>query len=247
MKIWITYLISSLSALLFSVKHFKRFQMSSSEYKKYLKKSINLSLCYSSFVSKSSFNTFKKVGEIAFFSSCYDLVTDCKKYDPQLKKEYFNLLRKKTSNDVYKLTEDMYAKDEKNCFKNDGLERGDISFTIILLYLNSFEHFKQTFNISELGEICQITDDIIDYDEDKLLNETNCFLTERCNEHVQRYKNYFSTPQPIKLFYASPVMKTILKKSIVKLDQIVIDNTTNNKKILHRDSVFDYKVEEALS
>jgi hypothetical protein len=229
MRIWIRYIISSVSSLILSLRHFRKFNLSFKEYIRYVKKSMNLSLCYSSFSGDNKFRSYKKVGEIAFFSSAYDIITDCKKYDPDFKNKYFELLKSKASGDICILTEEMYFKDNKDSFNNDGLERGEISLKIILLYIGSINYFQHRFNISELGEICQITDDIIDYEEDKILNETNCFLSNRRYEYARKYKSYFSNTSSLELFKSSPVMNFIIKDSINKLDKILIDTPLPTK------------------
>lgn len=223
MKILIGYFVSTVASLSISIKYFRRFQLSRKEYIKYLKKSINLALCYSSFSGNNSIASYKRVGEIAFFSSAYDIITDCKKYKLSLKEKYFNILKSKATKNICSLTEGMYNKDFTDSFDNDGLERGEISLKIILLYVGSLEYFESICNIKELGEMMQITDDIIDYEEDKILNETNCFLSQRRNNHAQVYKKYFSTLWAVKLFENYPVMNYLIKKTIVKIDVIIAD------------------------
>lgn len=230
MRNWVGYIISSASSLLISVRHFNKFNLSLVSYIKYVKKSINLSLCYSSFAANKKFATYRKVGEIAFFSSSYDIITDGKAYDPFLKVKYFKILKSKANIDICSLTEEMYLKDFENSFNNGGLERGATSLRIILLYLGSINYFQSKCDISELGEILQITDDIIDYEEDKALNETNCFLLNERNEYAVKYRNYFSNTWALKLFENSPVMGYLIKKSLGKLDKILGENLSVSKK-----------------
>ncbi len=212
-------LVAVFSALFHTTLYARIFDLKRGEWLRYFKKSVNLALCYKTFSKGSSLYSSYRIGLAAFLSSSYDVVTDwCK--EPKFKDIYLNLVKRQVNSQIFLLVKEMIEKDTLGNFGYDGLERGIISLRIIALYAGSTNYLSKMYDLDHLGYIMQITDDILDIEEDIEESKTNCLNTPNRNKYLEEYINFFAEGKADYLKRNSLIMKFVLSKSLVKAKEL---------------------------
>lgn len=217
--IYLGYAISAFVSSMYSIKYWNRFDLTLNEKLKVILKSINLSLCYSSFADSGNIKHYIKAGLAGFFSSAYDIVTDWKSFEQIYKKRYFEIiLHNVKSIEIQQILLNMYERDKEGVLDIDGLERGADSLKLILLFMDNIEQFQMKHNLKEFGYCLQIMDDILDFEEDRLNEDLNCLLSDNWEQYLIRFKVFFEMNKNI--FNSSPIMKYVINKSRKKISYI---------------------------
>ena len=88
-----------------------------------------------------------------------------------------------------------------NQFSADGLERGAIALRFILKMMRCEAQREAMWgDLTDLGELLQIVDDVLDYEDDAAAGEQNCLLTANRAIYLARFLEGLSTERSRALF-----------------------------------------------
>ena len=186
----------------------------------YIKKSINLSLCYIEFFNNRTFKNIVKNSQAAFSCSIYDYATDYKvgELEYQL---FLEEISKFCSPKLVSLVKDLRSKEINNLLTDDGLERGIISLDFIIGHIGIESEWDVNFklnNKNDIGLALQLIDDVLDYHEDKAYKHLNCLIVGNKQEYIQ------TIPLKIDLLRNLPLFMNPKKAPVMnKIFNIVID------------------------
>jgi len=211
----VAHAVAALSAVLHSFRYASALDIRPAERKRFLTKSLNLGLCYAGFAKSKGLAEPWGAGKAAFLCSAYDVVTDWRGFDFASRKKFEGVMRSmKLTPELESLATTLYEKELCVELQEDGLDRGYIAlrFTLKLMGCEEMRE-RQWGNLDELGRLCQIVDDVLDYEQDVRLGETNCLTTLRRDLYLRRLNEGFATHEIQRLFGTS---RSVLVMAIEK-------------------------------
>ena len=174
----LSHVVAALSAFLRSFQYAGTLQISRAERVAYTKKCIRLALCYAGFATPWNLREAWKAGEAALLSCAYDVATDWRHFDKDARTAFESLLSELSTDELRILAIALYDKDLSNQLAADGLQRGAIALEFILKTMGcEKERAARWGNLIELGEMLQIVDDVLDYEDDIAAGDLNCLTT----------------------------------------------------------------------
>ena len=174
----LSHLVAVLSSFLRSLQYAGALQISRSERVSYTKKSIRLALCYAGFGTPWNLKEAWKAGEAAFLSCAYDVATDWRHFDKEARSAFEMILSNLSNVELQILAMTLYDKDSKNQLSGDGLERGAIALEFILKTMECEKQRAARWgDLIKLGELLQIVDDVLDYEDDTAAGDQNCLTS----------------------------------------------------------------------
>lgn len=177
--------ISVLAALRMASKYRRPMRIDRVELKRYLFKTFNLALCYRGFATSRSISDSIRCGQAAFYCCAYDVITDWRNFDPDLRVWYEKLLTNNVPAEIARLALDLYRDDRENQLERDGLSRGGIAAEFITRLVGNFDEVNSRFSVEYLGVLFQLVDDVLDIDEDIRDNATNCLLSSSRDDYLK--------------------------------------------------------------
>lgn len=201
----LSHICAAVSALTKSLQYGSVLGISRHERVRYLKKSARLGLCYAAFGRPWNLNEAWKAGEAAFLSCAYDVVTDWRTFDKKARTTFESVLSDLSAPELKELALELYEKDFETLLAADGLERGAIALRFILKTMGCEREREERWgDLTNLGELLQIVDDVFDYEEDLATGEQNCLATINRDIYLARFLNGLNKANCRKLF-GSPV------------------------------------------
>lgn len=223
----VSHLVAALSAFISSVQYADILRISRSERLSYTKKSIRLALCYAAFGSPWNLKQAWKAGEAAFLSCAYDVVTDWRSFDKEARGSFEKILSQLSQVELQVLAMTLYEKDSNNNLSDDGLERGAIALEFILITMGCKKQRETTWgDLTELGELLQIVDDVLDREDDLAAGDQNCLLTEKKTVYLMRLLERLNRQNSNRLFGHSILASAIAharKKATTMLLESSVD------------------------
>jgi hypothetical protein len=140
---------------------------------KHSTKAGNLSICFLGFATKFNAKAVQKSAELGMMSSLFDLVSDGLRYEVSAVEKYLNKCEEIFSQSSSRILTDLLQAKKKNQIPLDGLKRGEIALIVVLDHLGELEEFNKLQSTSEIGELLQIVDDLLDFEEDAKSNHLN--------------------------------------------------------------------------
>ena len=122
----------------------------------------------------------------------------------------------------------LYDKDSKNQLSEDGLERGAIALEFILKTMGC-EHERATRggDLNKIGELLQIVDDVLDYEDDIAAGDLNCLTTANRVTHLKQLCQALDPENSRRLFGSHSVLVFAIaqarKKATTLLSNLAID------------------------
>jgi hypothetical protein len=197
----LTHIVAALGAFRHSVQYAGVLRISQAERVRYVKKSIRLALCYAGFGIPWNLMEAWKAGEAAFLSCAYDVVTDWRHFDKEARSAFENILTELSRPELRELALALYDKDLAKQLSCDGLERGAIALEFILKTMGCEKQRAAKWgDLTDLGELLQIVDDVLDYEDDAAAGDQNCLLTARRAIYLTRFLEGLSTERSRTLF-----------------------------------------------
>jgi hypothetical protein len=201
----LSHLIAALSALVHSIQYAGVLTIGQGERLRYLKKSIRLGLCYAGFGVPWNLVEAWKAGQAAFLSCAYDVVTDWRHFDEKARGAFESILSELSEPELQELALTLYDKDSNNQLSESGLERGAIALRFILKMMGCEKQREETWDdLTDLGELLQIVDDVFDYEDDAAAGEQNCLATTNRDIYLKRLLEHLSCQNTRRLFGDSP-------------------------------------------
>ena len=197
----ISHLLAALSAFIRSVQYARVLRISQDERGRYLKKSVSLALCYAGFAAPWSLREAWEAGEAAFLSCAYDVVTDWRDFDEKAKTAFESILTDLSRLELRELALTLYDKDLNHKLSADGLERGAVALRYILKSMGCEKQREAAWgDLTDLGELLQIVDDVLDYEDDVAAGDQNCLKTTNRTVYLTRLLEGLSSENSRRLF-----------------------------------------------
>lgn len=228
----LNHVIAVISATVLSIKYNRSLKIKKDERRRYFKKSISLGLCYAGFAELRKIQQSWLAGEAAFFCCAYDVVTDWRRFDQKARLDFEELLRREEMiPELKKLTMNLYYKELNNQLEDDGLDRGAIALRFILKMMRCEDNREITWNdLDEIGQLLQIVDDVLDYEEDITYGDTNCLTSEKRNFYLRKLIKEFEDAKVKKLFGSHTLILTkVIQKAVSKAEILVKEKVIVNK------------------
>lgn len=196
-----SHIVAALSAFSRSIQYAGVLGITKAERIRYLKKSISLALCYAGFGTPWNVMEAWKAGEAAFLSCAYDVVTDWRHFDVKARSAFESVLTDLSRVELRELALTLYDKELRNQLLDDGLERGDIALRFILKTMGCETQREATWgDLSDLGQLLQIVDDVLDYEDDAAVGDLNCLRTAKRDLYLGRLLEGLSSDKTHGLF-----------------------------------------------
>jgi hypothetical protein len=197
-----SHIVASLSAFIRSVEYASNLKIRGKEWNRYLKKSISLGLCYAGFSPTGRIREAWGAGEAAFLCCAYDVVTDWRHFDPKAREAYERILRSmKLDLELQFIAIDLYEKELFKRLEEDGLDRGYIALRFTLKMMGCEKACEEAWgDVDEVGRLCQIVDDVLDYEQDIVWGDTNCLTSPRREDYLKQLISKFGSSETHRLF-----------------------------------------------
>jgi hypothetical protein len=197
----LSHIVAALSAFVRSVQYAGVLGISQAERVRYVKKSIRLALCYAGFGAPWNVMEAWKAGEAAFLSCAYDVVTDWRHYEEKARSAFERILTDLSPLELRELALTLYDKDLNNQLSEDGLERGDVALRFILKTMGCEKQREAAWgDLTDLGELLQIVDDVLDYEDDVAADDQNCLRTANRAVYLGRLLEGLNSEKTQRLF-----------------------------------------------
>lgn len=201
----LNHFIAALSALVHSIQYAGVLTIVQGERVRYFKKSLRLGLCYAGFGVPWNLVEAWKAGEAAFLCCAYDVVTDWQHFDEKARGAFKTILSELTEPEHQELALTLYDKDLNNQLSDDGLERGAVALRFILKMMGCERQREARWgDLTDLGELLQIVDDVFDYEDDTAASEQNCLTTAKRDIYLRRLIEHLSYQNTRRLFGHAP-------------------------------------------
>jgi hypothetical protein len=201
----LSHLTAAFSALVRSIQYAGILTIARGERLRYLKKSLRLGLCYAGFGVPGNLREAWKAGEAAFLSCAYDVVTDWQDFDEKARGAFEIILSELSEQELQKLALTLCDKDSNNQLSESGLERGAAALRFILRMMGCEKQREARWgDLTDLGELLQIVDDIYDYEDDVAAGDQNCLSTADRDMYLGRVLEGLNSENCRRLFGRSP-------------------------------------------
>ncbi len=186
---------------------------------RYLKKSMSLALCYSGFGIRRTVGEARRAGEAGFLCCAYDVITDWRNFDKKGLVAFESILKERVLQcDVKELAMYLYETERIHKLREDGLTRGAVALRCVLRIMECETEWERLWpDLDEVGKLCQIVDDVLDYEDDCARGEINCLKSSRIREHLTVLITTFDPSQTRTLFGGrSSVLTVVIERARVK-------------------------------
>lgn len=196
-----SHIVAALSAFIRSVQYAGVLRISKAERVPYVKKAVRLALCYAGFGIPWNLREAWKAGEAAFLSCAYDVVTDWRHFDKNARSAFESILTDLSQSELQELALTLYDKEIHDQLLEDGLERGAIALRFILKTMECETQREATWgDLNDLGQLLQIVDDVLDYEDDAAAGDLNCLRTANRDVYLGRLLERLSSERTHRLF-----------------------------------------------
>lgn len=215
----LVHCLSVASAIFISLRERSTLRIRTNELPRYLRKSINLALCYAGLVSERRYMQPIRAGLAAFLCCAYDVVTDWRKYDYRAIVAFDELLRR-YSCELRCLALDLLEKDREGKLAHDGLERGIVSAQFITKLIGSRQHFEKLVDLEQLAMALQVVDDVLDYEADTRSGDINCLSSDHRQQYIALLERTLPEREAMRLFPHGNVLKFVIRRARKKASKI---------------------------
>lgn len=197
-----------------AVVYSRRLKLAWREYWPFIRKSFNLGLCYGSFAApEGTLRAAWQAGLAAFCCAAYDVVTDWRRFAERDRELYFAVLGEIVPSWAVAMTSVLYDKEVAGSLGRDGLERGVIAVEFVTGLVGSREIYRE-WGLERLGILCQIVDDVLDEEQDRIRGELNCLQSVNRERYLDSLIGEEAELRA--LFVVSPVMQRVLDVAVAR-------------------------------
>lgn len=219
------HILSAWSALAMSIRYAPMLQIGVTQLPRYLRKSLNLALCYVGFVTKLDYSQATQAGRSAFYCCAYDVATDWRGFDENGIRAFRIILDKRVSYSLRCMALDLLERDRLRMLGNDGLERGITSALFITGLIGTKDSFEKLVDIRQLGMALQVVDDVLDYEEDFTQGDTNCLTSNNRQKYIALLNEVLCESETARLFPYGTVLTRVIRHAREKIQRL--DMTTS--------------------
>jgi hypothetical protein len=231
----LSHILASTNSFIRTIQYGRTLNIRAREWKRYLKKSLSVGLCYAGFSRPGCVREAWMAGEAAFLCCAYDVVTDWRHFDGQARDTYQNILRARVSEpELQALAMGLYEKEELDLLAEDGLERGAIALRFTLRLMGCEKAREATWGkLDELGRLLQIVDDVLDYEDDIVVGDKNCLTSTERYIYLKQLVSNLGITETQRLFGSvRSVLIRVIEKAVMKAEVILRTETTTQEKII---------------
>lgn len=202
----IPYVATFKRACALSRIYLPRFRISTAREIRYGVKSGNLAMCFLGFSSYRGDEYYQRSAELGVLASIFDLTSDRLKFDDSAVQRFEELVGDILSPELASHSLNVLIQKKCGNFGSDGLDRGAPAMRIIIQHLGADNFWPHDSDVLEAGMLCQIVDDIMDFEHDLARGELNFLQHENWTFYANRllhwdYERHFCTSQyPLVLF-----------------------------------------------
>lgn len=145
------------------------------------RKTLKLFICFLAFTDRGRpWKQTQGAMRCAVLSALYDYETDWIRIESLSDSIYLRLLEKYVDDPKIRIpAQTLFEDDWNGVLTTDGLERGSIAFTFYNAMIGStWLKAYSAKEITELGRLLQILDDVLDLELDRAAGHTNCLLVD---------------------------------------------------------------------
>lgn len=221
----LSHIFAASSALIRSVEYARLLKIRGNEWKRYLKKSLSLGLCYAGFSTPGRIREAWRAGEAAFLCCAYDVVTDWRHFDSTARQRFEDILHlMRLEPELQTLAMKLYEKELFNQLEEDGLDRGYIALRFTLKMMRCEKEREAVWgDVDEIGRLCQIVDDVLDYEQDIACGDTNCLTSVRRDLYLKQLISKFGSSETHRLFgHARSALIIAIERARMKAEDLLI-------------------------
>jgi hypothetical protein len=209
--------------------HYRRqLQIKPTELVRYTTKSTNLAACYAGFSQHGTHNEAVGAGKAAFLSCAYDVISDWNK-SSYLRGALEGILDAEVSPELKSMALELLDRDMAGHLQHDGLERGVVALRFVLELMGLQENFETKTDVDKLGIDLQIIDDVLDYESDIPVGDTNCLTSNNRTTYLKQVVDAFSDESIQNLFPHAGVLGFAIRKARNKAQQMLSSPNANFK------------------
>ncbi len=233
----VRYVLAAFSSAYLNLKHGTQLELRTNEERRFAKKARNLAVLYSDFTETRSPVATLRATEAGLLCTAYDVASDWRKFDPRSAQTFQELLVQYCSPYERNVATDLYDRDKKNELKDDGLERGSVCLELIVSMMDIRDEFTQRgIDILIAGRELQIIDDILDYEDDKKVGDTNCLTSPNATSHLEEVLR----SKTLELFPEHTALRQTIERARLKARLLLKDlradfETSNTQGVLDGD------------
>jgi hypothetical protein len=185
-RVLLGHAVAAAAALLLSVRHARRLGISGTEAWRYFKKSTSLGLCLAGICPAATLRQVWLAGKAAFVCCAYDVVTDWRSFHPRDFEAFLATLRVEQIDPALSaIAIALYEKKKNGRIARDGLERGSVALRGVLTTMGCQDRCMfPWYDVDRVGELIQLVDDVLDYEDDTRNAELNCLHSPRRLEYL---------------------------------------------------------------
>jgi hypothetical protein len=162
---------------------------------------MRLALCFAGFGTPWNLTEAWKAGQAGFFCCAYDVVTDWRHFNEKARSAFESILTDLSRFELRKSALTLYDKELNDQLLEDGLERGAIALRFILKTMGCETQREATWgDLNDLGQLLQIVDDVLDYENDAAAGDLNCLRTANRDVYLGRLLEGLSSERTHRLF-----------------------------------------------
>jgi len=142
--------------------------------------------------------------------------------------------------ELQSLALDLYQKELFNELEEDGLDRGYIALRFTLKMMECEELCQARWgNVDGIGRLCQIVDDVLDYEQDIASGEMNCLTSDRREDYLRQLITKFGKAETQRLFGNSrSALVVAIERARIKAQGLIRSDDALQKRSGTRSPVF---------
>jgi hypothetical protein len=228
--------LAAIRAVGLSLRSARRLGVRGTELVRFVKKSINFSICFAGLAPCARFRQIWGVGTSAFLCSAYDVISDWRDFDPGLWRVYSGLLGKLVPCEQTRLIAIiLYEKELNRALTNDGLERGVLALDFALQLMDVRDDcLVRWHTLERVGTLLQIADDILDLEEDLRNGDQNCLRTPRRCKHLSEFVEFTENRALLTFGTDGSVLLSVLRTARQKAEILLKSSEkANSERVAH--------------
>lgn len=138
-------------------------------------------------------------------SCAYDVVTDWRHFEHEARVGFVKVMHSlHLSLELQNMAMALYDKEVHDNLTMDGLDRGSIALRFTLKVMGCETERQELWgDLDEIGRLCQIVDDVLDYEHDLLTGDKNCLASINRDDYLRLLITKFNPHEVEDLFGSS--------------------------------------------
>jgi hypothetical protein len=213
-----------------------RFEVSQAKRVHYTIKAANLAVSFLGFSIDGGQEFLVRSADLGVLASLFDLSSDGMSFDREAVRRFQTIVQSTLDASTAQIIFDLLSRKKDGAIRVHGLERGVDALHIVLKHLRADVFWKSEADVREVGILCQVVDDVLDYENDIVRGELNFLRAGDSRVYLDKLvawdyrKQFCNSAHPHVLFYGISKAKTRAKKWLAKsaLQEVVTGRGLRN-------------------